>query len=67
MRKVALRESPGIHLKIQSDLTFARGNLFEKSVLANDAARLVRELKRLDIGGGGTGASDALGRRPGLR
>jgi hypothetical protein len=51
MRKVALRESPGIHLKAQSDLTFARGNLFEKSVLANDAARLVRELKRLDIVG----------------
>ena len=51
MRKVALRESPGIHLKVQSELTSARGNLFEKSVLADNAARLANELRHIGVVG----------------
>lgn len=51
MKKVAEREAPGIHLKVQSDLTFARGQLFEASVLANEGERLVREFRRLGIVG----------------
>lgn len=51
MRKVALRESPGVHLKVQSELTFARGNLFEKSVLADGATRLVEELRHIGVVG----------------
>lgn len=51
MKKVAERESPGIHLKVQSELAFARGTMFEKSVLTNEGERLIREFRRLGIVG----------------
>ena len=49
MREVAIRESPGVHIKVQSSLMFQRGILFENAVLSNNGERLVRELRRQQI------------------
>lgn len=51
MREVAIRESPGVHIKVQSRLMFQRGVLFENAVLSNSGERLIRELRRQQIVG----------------